>query len=77
MGVLRVVQVFDSLRGDSIDLLGSVGRISLLKDGKASDYGRCAFGILKLRHDVTCRDLNRHTSKMRFEMNTHRTPQQG
>ncbi len=77
MGVLRVVEVFDGLRCDSINLLVSVGRISLLKDGQASDYGRCAFGVLKLRHDVTYKGLNRHTLEVGSQIDAHRTPQQG
>ena len=51
MGVLHVVKVFDSLRCNIINLLVSVGWISLLKDGQASDHGRCALGVLKLHHD--------------------------
>ena len=77
MGVLRVMKVFDGLRCDSINLLVSVGRISLLKDGQASDYGRCAFGILKLRHDVTYKHFNRHTPKVGLQIDAHRIPQQG
>ena len=77
MGVLRVVEVFDGLRCDIINLLASVGRVSLLKDGQASDDGRCAFGILKLRHDVTYKGLNRHPPKVRFQIDAYRTPQQG
>ena len=66
MGVLCVVEVFDSLRCNIINLLVSVGRISLLEDGQASDDGRCALGVLKPRHDVTYKDLNRRTPKVRF-----------
>lgn len=53
MRILHVVEVLDSLCGDSINLLASVCWVSLFEDSEGSDHGRRAFRILELRHDIT------------------------